>query len=302
MTKFLVTGGNGFVANNLIKVLGNSTANDINVSSRKFKSFEKARITIFDNMYLSDSTNWEQLLLHVDCIIHCAAHVHQSRLVMFFKPDSYNTVNKLATINLLEQAENMNVKHFIYISSLAASKGCNSSNPYSRSKYEAEQEIINFCKKSKIQYTILRPPLLYGVNAPGNFRKLMWLLKHIKIIPYPSKLNTIPVLFILNLINLIQLSVCNKMAYGKTFEISDKDKLNLKELIKLISELFNLKIFLIKIPTIFLRFINIFGTNSIFFNERVIDNSYLEKEMGWKPPFSTREALEIMSEEDQQLS
>jgi nucleoside-diphosphate-sugar epimerase len=56
--KLLITGGNGFVAHNLIKALLNKTEFDINVSSRKLKNFNKDRITIFENMHLSQSTIW----------------------------------------------------------------------------------------------------------------------------------------------------------------------------------------------------------------------------------------------------
>jgi nucleoside-diphosphate-sugar epimerase len=295
MMKLLITGGNGFVAHNLIKALLNKTEFDINVSSRKLKNFNKDRITIFENMHLSQSTIWKDLLIDVDCVIHCAAQVHRSRFVMFFWPDSYRNINLLATISLLKQAENMNVKHFIYVSSITASKEDSTSNPYSISKYETEQEIIKFCKKSKIQYTILRPPLLYGINSPGNFSKLLWLIKYIKIIPYPSRQNIIPILFISNFISLIELCLCNKNAYGKTFEVCDKDKFTFKDLVVLISEIFNLNVFLVKIPNKYLRFLNIFGSISIFDKELLIDNTELEYKLGWKHPYSTMEALKSMS-------
>lgn len=296
MTKFLITGGNGFVASNLITVLANKSENWINVSSRNFKSRVRDQMTVYDDVHLSKSTNWEDLLLNVDCIIHCAAQVHKSRLMLLFKPNSYEKINKLATINLLEQAEKMNVKHFIFISSIAASKSNRLLNPYARSKYETEQEIKKFCNYSKIKYTILRPPLLYGVNAPGNFKKLIWLAKHIKFFPYPSKLNAIPILFIGNFINFIEKCSCNSLAFGKTFEISDQDKLNIRDLILLICEIFNFKVIPIKIPTQVLKLLNIFGVSTIFSEEQQINSHYSQKSIGWEPPYRTREALKMMSE------
>ncbi len=46
-------------------------------------------------------------------------------------------------------------------------------DPYGQSKIQAEAEIIDWCRRFDITCTILRLPLIYGENPPGNLKAMI---------------------------------------------------------------------------------------------------------------------------------
>ncbi len=45
-------------------------------------------------------------------------------------------------------------------------------------KFEAEQRLLELAKETGMEVVIIRPPLVYGPNAPGNFGSLVkWVNK-----------------------------------------------------------------------------------------------------------------------------
>jgi nucleoside-diphosphate-sugar epimerase len=113
-------------------------------------------------------------------IIHVAGKAH-------FTPRTANEkqlffdVNFKGTQNLLKGLEESQTlpKAFIFISSVAVygrENGINISedapllakDPYGLSKIQAEQLVLDWCKKHNVICTILRLPLLAGQNPPGN--------------------------------------------------------------------------------------------------------------------------------------
>lgn len=123
----------------------------------------------------------ERALQGIDTVIHCAALVHRKSGATTAVENKYAACNFEATKVLVEKSVASNVGHFIFISSVAV-YGLNSSQRvikngdaeqpntlYAQSKLDAERYIENFLKDKKMTYTILRLPLVYGPNAPGNF-------------------------------------------------------------------------------------------------------------------------------------
>ena len=76
MNKILVTGASGFIGSNLCKTLseyGRSTrgsVRNLNLISAN------TNIEYVSTGNINLNTNWKNILIDVDCIIHCAARVH----------------------------------------------------------------------------------------------------------------------------------------------------------------------------------------------------------------------------------
>lgn len=173
--KIAVTGGNGFIANTVIKELiaqnldvlslQRSKKNNLNIEIKKFK-LEDQEYDIFN------------ALCDVDVVIHAAALVHNSNLIN----DDFINLNYVATKNLFELCKKAKVKKFIFLSSVSV-YGLNSSKNkidlsyptspnslYAESKLRCEKFLLNV--NTNVRVSIIRLPLVYGSDAPGNFGML----------------------------------------------------------------------------------------------------------------------------------
>lgn len=120
---------------------------------------------------------------NIDAVIHAAgkAHIYPKTEA---EKQSFFDVNVTGTKHLLESLEHLNIKHFIFVSSVSvyglgrgeqigedvALKG---NSPYALSKIQAEQLIVDWCKQKQIPYLIVRLPLVVGPNPLGNLGKMI---------------------------------------------------------------------------------------------------------------------------------
>lgn len=115
-----------------------------------------------------------------DLVIHAAGKAHSTPKTSLEK-HAFFDVNFKGTQNLLQGLEESQSlpKAFIFISTVAVygkENGINISedapllakDPYGLSKIQAEQLVLDWCKKHNVICTILRLPLLAGQNPPGN--------------------------------------------------------------------------------------------------------------------------------------
>lgn len=54
---------------------------------------------------------------NIDCVLHCAALVHQTKELDY---KEYHNVNVAYTLNLVKKAKSKGVSHFVFISTIAA--------------------------------------------------------------------------------------------------------------------------------------------------------------------------------------
>ncbi len=168
--KILLTGSSGFLGNSikavfsqaeLLVTVGRSISNSIQIDLRSH--FE-----------LNES---------FDCIIHAAGKAHVvPRNAEEIK--AFWDVNVLGTQNLLKAMEQNPPKRFVLISTVAvygASTGVLlnentpllATDPYGQSKIQAETDVQAWCLRNDVICTILRLPLVYGENPPGNLKAMI---------------------------------------------------------------------------------------------------------------------------------
>ena len=110
--------------------------------------------------------------------------------------DEFRLINTDLTLNLARQAAAAGVNRFVFLSSIGVngnqnikpfleSDAPNPQEPYAISKYEAEQGLFKLAKEADMEVVIIRPPLVYGVNAPGNFGRLMSWASKKYLMPLP---------------------------------------------------------------------------------------------------------------------
>jgi UDP-glucose 4-epimerase len=133
---------------------------------------------------IGPETDWRAALAGVDAVVHLAARVHHPEDRDAEEP--YLALNVEGSLRLARSAIAAGVRHFIFAST-ALVYGRNNdgsppfneddlltpNNPYSRSKLEAERGLKSLARDRGMGVTIVRPPLVYGPGAKGNFALLV---------------------------------------------------------------------------------------------------------------------------------
>jgi UDP-glucose 4-epimerase len=176
----LITGGAGYIGYSLINTLIHSynNINKIVVYDNLFrknyavfvnqpfkeKPIEFIRADILDNRRL------EKAMKDIDIVVHLAAHV----TTPFADHDAhfFDQINHWGTAQVVQAAEEANVKHFIYLSSASVygSPVADANEDYiphptkfyGISKYDGERQVQRLSNKMKIH--ILRAGNVYGYN------------------------------------------------------------------------------------------------------------------------------------------
>lgn len=248
MKRILITGKNSYIGQTFINwVKSNNVDYKIDTIDLKDSDWKKQDFSIYD------------------CLIHLAAIVHKKGQ----EDDIYYRVNRDLAVETAQKAKNEGVKQFIFLSTMSV-YGKNSAvinfctkpapnNAYGKSKLEAEK-LIQQLRSPEFLVTILRPPMIYGYNSPGNYSRISKLAKKIPI--FPKVENKRSMLFIENLHSFFKLSIDNNLA-GTYFPQNEK-LVNTSILVKQIALENNKKVYL---TPGFRRIINFLGKRITIFSK-----------------------------------
>lgn len=196
---------------------------------------------------------WESLdFREFNVVIHCAALVHRKERKN--QAEEYKRINCGITKKLAEKSKKEGVGQFIFFSTMSVygiSKGSigkdtkpNPKSLYGISKLQAEQELLAL-KSEKFRVCIVRPPIIYGKGAKGNYKRLEAFI--VKIPIFPEVKNKRSMLYIGNLCEFIQ-RLIEEEADG-IFHPQNKDYLSTTELIKWIAYVHGKKIKFLRLPS-----------------------------------------------------
>jgi len=277
--KILVTGSNGYVGSSFI-----------NKHKDKYK-FEK--FSLLNQKLENIEFN------NIDKVLHCAALVHQK---VEHSYEEYHEINVNYPVNLAKLAKENGVKQFVFISTIAVygeekekldeNTICNPITPYGKSKLDAEKQLLEL-NDDNFKISIIRPPMVYGYNAPGNIDSLVKLVKKLPIIPLGGIENKRSFISIQNLCHMIDEIIIQKQS--GIFLASDDEHLSTTRLIELIAKNLDKKIYLVKIP-FFESLLKILKPS---FHKRLygsleIDNSITKEKLNLKNPYSVEEGIGFM--------
>lgn len=222
----LIIGGDSFIATNFINSLKDSY--NIKVVSRKKTSFSNEFI-IHDLFEIPN-----KLFIEIDVIINFCAIVHRK----YVSNEVYKKINYELPIFLYEKSIKYNVKHFIQMSTISVYErndiiNINSnekpSNSYGLYKLKTDNYILN---SKKIKISCIRSPMVYGANAPGNIKKIIYLAKLKIPLPFKNIDNKLSFINIKNLIHFLNV-VIDKELLGVLIP-TDKKVTSTDEIIKIV--------------------------------------------------------------------
>ncbi|CCN81688.1 UDP-glucose 4-epimerase [Vibrio nigripulchritudo SFn27] len=303
--KLLVTGGTGFVGS---QVCQQALYEGWEVACQHRNHPPKQdKIELF-KLEVGSATDWSESLRGVDCIVHCAARVHQMHDEYTNPLDAYREVNTKGTTNLALQAAQAGVKRLIFLSSVKVNGESTEvgkpftskvegapSDPYGLSKFEAEKELHVIAKKTGLEIVIIRPPLVYGPGVKANFLTLLKVVKLGLPLPLGSIKNTRSLVFIENLVDLILECAVNPDAKGHTFLASDEKSVSTPELLKCIAASMSKRYWVIPFPSAMLKLTaSLVGKSDIV--ERLAGNLEVDPTqtfdvLSWKPPVSFEDGI-----------
>ena len=249
---------------------------------------------------LNNDIDWSSILNKIDCIIHLAGKAHVIDKSKASALDEFRKINTELTLNLAKQAVAAGVERFIFLSSIGVNGNQNNQpfleidtpNPqesYAISKYEAEQGLLKLAQNSSLEVVIIRPPLVYGNNAPGNFGRLIQWVNSKFILPLPlgAVNNARSLVAIDNLVSFIIICTLHFKAANEIFLISDNDNLSTTQLLKKIAKAFNKKALLLPVPVSWMIFVAKLLGKEVdavrLFSSLIVDSSKARDLLDWHP-------------------
>ncbi len=253
---------------------------------------------------ISRLNNWNIILSGIDTVVHLAAKAHR------FKKEhlsDFYRINVEATEALARASAKAGVKRFIYISSVGVNGEFNSGMPlrendvlrphsaYAISKWQAENVLQKVLNEMGMEIVILRPPLVYGLGAPGNFGRLLRLVNLGIPLPLGNINNLRSFIYLGNLIDAIIVCIQHPRAAGEVFLVSDGQDISTPDLIRMIAQTMGKKPRLFTPPYSILKALCMVVGKSEELEKLtgtlVVDSSKIRNLLGWKPPFTLREGI-----------
>lgn len=300
----IISGANGFIGSELINFFAKNNK-VLAISRDKIKNADLCLdINQFlDNKNLSIIKNFEPThFIHTAAIAHCNIK-NKGKL---FEEAKY--INQILPLELYLYSNKLGIKKFIFLSSIGVNGFYTKKNKffnedsnyapydiYTEFKSCAEKLLIRNSKKLCTDLIILRPAVVYGKNAPGNFRKLVKLIDFNTPFILSKKNNQRSILYIKNLVSAISKTLTYPIESPKVFVISDKEKISTNEIIRIISKARKKRIFILRLPYfifIYLKKIPFLRRKlSQLVDSLVIDSSCFAESTNWEQPFLQETAL-----------
>lgn len=303
--KILLTGANGFVGRAVRRSLC-AAGHDCVAVARTIEALPDGGFTqaIGD---MSSHTDWRPLLSGVEVIIHLAGRAHVIGEQRADTQDLFDAVNVGGTINLAQQAIEAGIKRFVYVSSIGVhGAGTHDTpvnelsplkpySPYTLSKHRAEQGLQALASASPMEWVIVRPPLIYAADAPGNFRQLLRLVASGIPLPLSGVKNSRSMIALENLTDFLGICCVHRDAANQAFVICDDNDVSTSEIVNYLSAGMKSKARSFWLPGRMMAFgATLIGrqhTYTQLFGSLRVDASKAVEVVGWRPVVSTPDAL-----------
>ena len=303
--RVLVTGATGFVGRALLPVLLEQ-GHTVRAATRGPAELPRGveAVIVGD---IGPDTDWSRAVEGMDAVVHSAARVHQMRDKEADPLAVYRAVNTEGTRRLAAAAAAAGVRRFVFLSSVKAvtdsgqdaplrdDTPATPTDPYGRSKLEAEQALAALAARTGLEVVVFRPPLIYGPGVKANFESLLRICARGTRLPFGGIENRRSMLFVGNLAHAIATALIHEAAPGRTFLIHDGKALSTAELIERLGRALGTPARLITIPPFLLAVAARLPILSRIV-QRVagslhVDDLSLRRELGWRPPFTQDQAL-----------
>jgi nucleoside-diphosphate-sugar epimerase len=200
-------------------------------------------------------------------------------------------VNVRGTANMIEFARRWKVGRFVHVSAAAAVSA--PASPYGAAQAEAEKRVA----ESGLEFTILRPTMVYGPEGASDFRSLVTLVQSFPLLsPLPGSGSArLQPVYIGDLVRAVELVLSNAAARGKTYNVSGASIVQTRELVSRIATAEGLRRFAVPVPLMLCRATaaalrmavpaSVFRPDAILglAQDAALDHTALREECGYEP-------------------
>lgn len=234
-----VTGDAGFIGRGIVQRLlsQGSIVSGLDTMSTDFRNDAYRQ----HHGSILDSSAVREAMKGVDVVIHLAAEHKDFGVTQ----DSYFRVNRDGTKRLLAAAAELNVKKFIFFSSVAVYGDQDipneetvpqPSNNYGVSKLAAEELVVSWAAKdSKRSATIIRPTVVFGPHSRANIFKLIAYVCDRRFIWIGNGENIKSIAYVENLVDATMFLMERATPGLEIFNYADEPHMTTRELVDLIA-------------------------------------------------------------------
>lgn len=308
--RFLVTGASGFVGKHLCAELlsrGQPVRAAVRASRKLDSELEQVLVSSIDG-----GTDWSDALRDVEVVIHLAARAH----ILNEKADDplfeFLKVNLHGTQKLASQAARAGVKRLVYVSTIGVNgrntngrrpfseqDAPNPHSPYAVSKWQTELA-LQALAETGLEITVVRPPLVYGAEAPGNVAEMLRFLGKRVPLPLASVHNRRSLIYVKNLVDALIACATHPAAAGQTYLVSDNEDISTPELLRLLGAAMGLPAILLPCPPALFGLVGRLSGKSAQIESLLgslqIDSAKIRRELGWLPPYTLQQGLQETAE------
>ena len=256
---------------------------------------------------LTLDSDWSHVLAGGDVIVHTAARVHVRSEPGTEALAAFRRVNVDGTLRLARQAACSGVRRFVFVSSIGvngaetfespftASDPPAPHSPYAVSKLEAEVGLQGIARETGMEVVIIRPPLVYGPAAPGNFHTLLQYIYRGIPLPLGSIDNRRSLVAVDNLVDLMLTCLHHPAAANQLLLVSDGDDLSTSDLLRRVAGVLGRPARLLPVPAGALRAAaRLAGQGELaqrLCGSLQVDITKTRQTLGWTPPMTVDQAL-----------
>lgn len=171
---------------------------------------------VIECISVKDNCWREKSFREYDVVLHTAGIAHIKETPQ--NKDIYYKINRDLSVDIARKSKEDGVKQFIFLSTMSVygmEQGIimkdtkpNPKSNYGKSKYQAEK-IIEKLSEEEFIVSIIRPPMVYGMNCKGNYKKLEKFVDKVRLFPYVT--NERSMIYVENLCEFIRVIIDKKI-------------------------------------------------------------------------------------------
>lgn len=301
--KVAVLGAGGFVGQGVVRRL-REAGHDVLPILRKPRGIEGE--TVIEDVLSAD---WEGLLAGADVLVNSIARVHIVRDTAADPLAEHRRINRDGAIRTGEGAAKAGVRRLVYISTIKvngeesapgrpfrADVEPTPEDAYGISKLEGENALFELGRRTGMEVTVVRPPLVHGPHARANLGALMKAID--RGIPLPLggiRHNRRSLVGLDNLSDLILTAAEHSRAPGEVFLAADGEDVSTRELVVRLGKAMERRPRLVPVPPAAMAFAGgLLGKGAALrrlLGNLQVDISKNRELLGWAPPVSFDEGL-----------
>jgi len=305
--RVLVTGATGFIGRAVAAALTRA-GHAVVRGGRAAPASAPAGETWIGYGDIGPDTRWDQALTDIDVVVHTAGLAHQPDAApASAAPGQFELVNVEGTSRLAAAAAKAGVRRLVLVSSALVQGPSSPGRPfteedpptpngvYARSKLASETRLLEAARDSAMAWVILRPPMVYGPGAGGNFPRLVKLVRTGLPLPLGAATAAKSFVGIDNLVDAIVRCVSHPQAANQLFLVCDAETTSTADLVRRLARALDRRVWLPHVPPALVgRLLRIAGRERDFgrlFEPLALDATRIRTRLGWSPPLSLDEGL-----------